>query len=325
MERHPAMNDSLRTLGRHATVDLHLHTTASDGRWTPETLVARAAARGLRVMAIADHDALDSVAPARALAGARGIALVSGVEITTRWDGRQWHLLVYGTESERGPVRDLVAESRARHIAAATEAIARLKGAGYAVPSLDAAIAGRPPLPIYVMDAIIRDDLAPNMLAANRLVSEGLGVPFYIDVPLEAAVAAAHAAGAVAILAHPGRDEGAGILEATRLARMLAVAPLDGLEVHYPTHTLDQVREYADLAARHGLFRSCGSDSHGPNRPRDPLAYHSSLIAPLLTRLGFTFPARRHERPNGEGHFISRLDPADRTDTPPFPARDDTR
>jgi len=319
------MTDSLYVLGRHATVDLHLHTTSSDGRWTPETLVARAAARGLRIMAIADHDALDSVAPARDLAGARGIALVSGVEVTTRWDGRQWHLLVYGADSERGPVHELVAESRARHIAAATEAIARLHAAGYALPSLDAAVAGRPPLPIYVMDALIRDDHAPNMLAANRLVSEGLGVPFYIDVPLEEAVAAAHAAGAVAILAHPGRDEGAGILAAGRLARMLAVAPLDGLEVHYPTHTLDQVREYADVAARHGLLRSCGSDSHGPNRPRDPMAYHSSLIAPLLTRLGFTFPARGRDGATVEGHFLSRLDPADDTDAPLPPAKDDAR
>lgn len=315
-------DNSLFTLGRHATVDLHLHTTVSDGRWTPATLVERAAARGLRVMAIADHDALDSVALARDLAGARGIALVSGVEVTTRWDGRQWHLLVYGADSERGPVHDLVAESRARHIAAATEAIGRLHEAGYALPSLDAAVAGRPPLPIYVMDALIRDDHAPNMLAANRLVSEGLGVPFYIDVPLEEAVAAAHAAGAVAILAHPGRDEGAGVLEADRLTRMLTIAPLDGLEVHYPTHTLDQVREYADLAARHGLLRSCGSDSHGPNRPRDPLAYHSSLIAPLLTRLGFTFPARGHDSATGEGYFISRIDPNDAIPGKP-PAKDD--
>ncbi len=318
-------NTNLFVLGRHATVDLHTHTVASDGRWTPETLVARAAALGLRIMAIADHDALDSVAPARALAGARGIALVSGVEVTTRWDGRQWHVLVYGADSERGPIHDLVAESRARHIAAATEAIARLHEAGYALPSLDAAVAGRPPLPIYVMDALIRDDLAPNMLAANRLVSEELGVPFYIDVPLEATVAAAHAAGAVAILAHPGRDEGAGVLEPARLARMLAVAPLDGLEVHYPTHTLDQVREYADLAARHGLSRSCGSDSHGPNRPRDPLAYHSSLIAPLLTRLGFTFPTQRRERAARAGHFISRIDPDDTTDNSPQSTKDDGR
>ncbi len=284
------MSSPLARFLNNATVDLHLHTTTSDGRWTPATLVARVAERGIRVMAVADHDALDAVEPARALAAARGIALVSGVEVTTRWEGRQWHLLVYGAATAAGPMRDLVDRQRGRHIDAATAAIARLHGRGYAIPSLDAAVGGRPPLPIYVMDALIRDDLAPNMLAANRLVSEELGVPFYIDLPLDEAVVAAHAAGGVAILAHPGRDEGAGILGPDQLVRMLAHTPLDGLEVHYPTHTLQQVREYATLADRHGLLRSCGSDSHGPARPRDPFPFHASLITPLLTRLGFTFP-----------------------------------
>ncbi len=285
------MSTPLATIRANSTVDLHMHTTVSDGRWTPETLVARVASLGIRVMAVADHDALDSVAPARRLAAARGIALVSGVEVTTRWDGRQWHLLVYGAESESGPLRELVDRQRQRHIDAATEALARLGRAGYALPSLDAAVAGRPPLPIYVMDALIRDDHAPNILAANRLVTEELGVPFYIDAPLEEAIAAAHAAGGVAILAHPGRDEGAGILAPERLQRMLRAVPLDGLEVHYPTHTFDQMREYATLADRYGLLRSCGSDSHGPGRPRDPFPYHASLVIPLLERLGFNFAA----------------------------------
>jgi 3',5'-nucleoside bisphosphate phosphatase len=269
-----------------ATIDLHMHTTASDGRWTPETLVARIAALGVAAMAVADHDALDSVAPVAALAAARGIAAISGVEVTTRWDGRQWHLLVYGADAARGPLRELVDRQRQAHIARATEAIERLHRGGYAVPSLAAAVAGRPPLPIYVMDALIRDDLATTMIEANQFVERRLGVPFYIDVPLAEAVAAAHAAGGVAILAHPGRDEGAGILLPERLARMLDHAPIDGLEVHYPTHTPEQVRDYAALADHHGLLRSCGSDSHGPGRPRDPIPYPATLARDLLLRLG---------------------------------------
>lgn len=275
------------TLPASATTDLHMHTTASDGRWTPATLVERVADLGLALIAVADHDALDSVAPATALAAARGIAVVSGVEVTTRWDGRQWHLLVYGADAARGPLRALVDRQRRAHIERAEEAIARLARGGFAVPSLAAAVAGRPPLPIYVMDALIRDGLAETILAANQFVEHRLGVPFYIDVPLDEAVAAAHAAGGVAILAHPGRDEGAGILAPDRLARLLAHAPLDGLEVHYPTHTPAQVAEYAALADRHGLLHSCGSDSHGPGRPRDPRPYPATLVAPLLARLGF--------------------------------------
>jgi len=276
-----------------ATIDLHMHTTVSDGRWTPETLVARIAALGIAVMAVADHDALDAVAPVAALAATHGIALVSGVEVTTRWDDRQWHLLVYGADAARGALRELVDRQRREHIDRASEAIARLQRGGYALPSLDAAVAGRPPLPIYVMDALIRDGLADTMIAANQLVAQRLGVPFYIDIPLAEAVAAAHASGGLAVLAHPGRDEGAGILRPEQLARLLAAAPLDGLEVHYPTHTPAQVAEYAALAERHGLLRSCGSDSHGPGRPRDPLPYPARLAEALLARLGFRLaPAR---------------------------------
>jgi hypothetical protein len=182
----------------------------------------------------------------------------------------------------------MVDRQRQAHIDRANEAVARLHRGGYAVPSLDAAVAGRPPLPIYVMDALIRDDLANTMLEANQFVERRLGVPFYIDVPLDEAVAAAHKAGGLAVLAHPGRDEGAGILRPERLARMLDHAPIDGLEVHYPTHTPEQVVEYAMLADRHGLLRSCGSDSHGPGRPRDPIPYPVALARDLLARLGFT-------------------------------------
>ena len=279
----------MATLRDDAMIDLHMHTTASDGRWTPETLVERIAALGIAVMAVADHDALDSVAPVTALAATRGIAVVSGVEVTTRWDERQWHLLVYGPDAARGPLRELVDRQRQEHIDRANEAIARLLRGGYALPSLEAAVAGRPPLPIYVMDALIRDGLADTMLQANQLISQRFGVPFYIDVPLAEAVAAAHASGGLAILAHPGRDEGAGILRPEQLARMLAYAPLDGLEIHYPTHTPAQVAEYAALADQHGLLRSCGSDSHGPGRPRDPLPYPARQAEALLTRLGFHF------------------------------------
>ncbi len=279
------MPDTDLTIPADATLDLHMHTRASDGRWTPETLVERVAALGLRGMAVADHDALDSVGPVTGLAARRGIATISGVEVTTRWDGRQWHLLVYGADTAAGPLRALVDEQRRRQIEAAEAAIAALPARGYAVPSLAEVIGGRPPLPIYVMNALIRDGLADSHLGANRFVAERLGIPFYIDVPLGEAVEAAHASGGQAILAHPGRAEPEA-LTAERLARLLDAAPIDGLEVYYPTHTPEQTALYAGLADRHGLVRSCGSDSHGPGWPRDPIPYPAASVAPLLERCG---------------------------------------
>lgn len=279
------MRDATVTLPPDATLDLHTHTRVSDGRWTPETLVERAAALGLRALAVADHDAIDSVAPVAALAARRGIATIPAVEVTTRWDGRQWHLLVYGAELAGGAFRALVDEQRRRHTEAAERAIAALEARGYALPALGDALGGRPPLPIYVMSALMRDGFAATILAANQFVTERLGVPFYIDVPLREAVAAAHAAGGQAILAHPGRFEPEP-LAADRLARLLDEAPVDGLEVYYPTHTPEQVALYEDVTARHALLRSCGSDSHGPGWPRDPIAYPVGQVAPLLARCG---------------------------------------
>ncbi|MGN6562876.1 MAG: PHP domain-containing protein [Thermomicrobiales bacterium] len=275
-----------------AAVDLHMHTRVSDGRWTPETLVARVAELGLGVMAIADHDALDSVVPGRALAAARGITLVSGVEVTTRWDGRQWHLLVYGADPEHGQLHDLVARQRQRHIDRANEAIARARQRGYELPALDEIIGGRPPLPIYVMNAVIRAGYATSHLTANQFVANTLGVPFYIDVPIQEAVAAAHASHALAIVAHPGRREDPDPMTAERLPRLLAETPIDGLEAYYPTHTPEQVAAYAALAERYDLLCSCGSDSHGPDWPRDPIAYPVDRAAPLLARLGVTTSVR---------------------------------
>lgn len=279
------------TIPASATLDLHLHTRASDGDWTPETLVARAAALGLRVMAVADHDAIDSVEAATALAAARGIVVLPAAEMTTRWDGRQWHLLVYNADLRASPFRALVDRQRQRHIERAEQAIAALRAAGYAVPSLSDVVGGRPPLPIYVMMALVRDGLAANILRANHFVRDQLGIPFYVDLPLEETVAAARASGGVTVLAHPGRADEYEPLDEARLHRLLAAAPVDGLEVDYPTHTPEQVAFYRDLAARYDLLCSSGSDSHGPNRPRDPVPYPAAAVAALLERCGLRLEA----------------------------------
>lgn len=267
-----------------STVDLHLHTRASDGRWTPATLVERVADLGIGIVAVADHDSLDSIAEVTTLATARGIDVITGVEVTTRWDRRQWHLLVYGASLTGTPLRALVDAQRRRHIVAAEQAIAALRREGYHLPSLDEAVGGRPPLPIYVMSALLRDGVVESILAANQFVTNRLGIPFYIDVPLREAVDAAHASGGLAVLAHPGRLEPEP-LDEERLARMLREAPLDGLEVYYPTHTPAQLALYQRLADAHGLLRSCGSDSHGPDWPRDPIPYPASSVVPLLARV----------------------------------------
>lgn len=265
-------------------VDLHLHTRASDGAWTPASLVEQVAAAGIGVMAVADHDTIASVAEVTAVATRCGVTVVPAVELTARWDGRQWHALIYGAEFTGSPLRELIDDLRGREVRAATQAIAALRSGGIDVPSLDAVVDGREPLPIYVMSALMRDGFARTHLAANQFVTSRLGIPFYFDVSLASAVAAAHASGGVVILAHPGRPEPEPLTE-ERLGRVLRDVPVDGLEVYYPTHSAGQTAFYARLAARHGLLSSCGSDSHGPRRPRNPIPYPAATVSALLKRL----------------------------------------
>lgn len=266
------------------TVDLHLHTRASDGGWTPEALVERVGAAGIGIMAVADHDTIGAVAEVTALATPRGIVVVPAVELTTRWDGRQWHTLIYGAEFVGTSLGHLVDDLHLRQVRAAREAIAALREARLEVPSLREVIDDREPLPIYVMTALIRDGYARSHVAANRFVEQRLGLHFYFDVPLASAVDAAHAAGGVVVLAHPGRSEREPLSE-ERLGRLLQYAPVDGLEAYYPTHTPEQTVRYRALARSFGLLCSCGSDSHGPGQPRDPIPYPAGDIAALLTRL----------------------------------------
>lgn len=276
-----------------SAVDLHLHTRASDGGWAPEALAERVVAAGIGVMAVADHDTFAAVGPVTASAAAYGVVVVPAVELTTSWDGRQWHLLVYGAEFDGTRLGRLIEDLRRRQVDAAWQAIAALRAGGFDVPSLEGVIDGREPLPIYVMSALMRDKYAASHLAANEFVTRRLGIPFYFDVPLASAVDAAHAAGGVAVLAHPGRFEPEP-LAAERLARLLDHAPIDGLEVYYPTHTTEQTAYYEELVRHHGLVASCGSDSHGPGRPRDPIAYPPEQAATLLELVGF--PADGGER-----------------------------
>jgi predicted metal-dependent phosphoesterase TrpH len=106
------------------------------------------------------------------------------------------------------------------------------------------------------------------------------------SAPIERVVDAAHASGAVALLAHPGR--GGGEIQdypPDLLDALLDEVALDGIEAYYPLHTAVQVESFERVAIRRGLLVSCGSDSHGP-RQRLPCAYQASIVRGLLERLG---------------------------------------
>lgn len=278
-----------RNLSPEAAVDLHLHTRASDGGWTPETLITYLREHQFQVAAVADHDTMASVPAARSIGEDAGIDIVPAVEMTTRWEDRHVHCLIYGIYSERPEARvfmELLAEQQHQLDVTARRIVDLLERNGRRVPSLAEVADGRPLKPYLVYFAMIKDGHGRDPRTAHNIV-KGLGEPGLVDVPLDQTVAAAHEAGALAVVAHPGRDDGWGILKADKLDRMRTTIPIDGIEAHYRSYKDDEVAMYRGYAAEHDILASAGSDSHRPGYPVDPIPYHAAWIAPLLRQLGY--------------------------------------
>ena len=269
-------------------VDLHMHTTYSDGHWSPSALFDHLAAEGFRLVAVTDHDRTETMAEMQALGAARGIWVVTGVEMTTNWEGNIAHLLCYGwraggqlAEVARGAYEGQLANTRAVY--------AELVRRGHTFPRQGEVLADKGGAVTHPLDnvaLVMAHGYAPDRRAAIALCAEcGHRT---ISTPLAQAIAAAHADGGIAILAHPGRGESDAFAsyDAARLDAMRAQAlVLDGIEVYYPTYTTEQRQMYEAYARDAGWLMSSGSDSHGP-RQRYPIPYPAQGIAPLLQRLG---------------------------------------
>ena len=244
-------------------IDLHLHTTASDGLLTPAVLVTRAAAVGLSVISVTDHDTVAGLSEAADAAARLSLRLVSGIEITAVEKGRDVHILGYFFQADSGVLAQFLREQRRDRLRRVREMIARLQELGCGIeqePLLARAAEGsrsigRP----AIADALIAAGHASDRNDAfARLI--GRGRPAFVPRhgPGGAAVIQViHAAGGLASLAHPG------VLGADELIPALAAAGLDALEVWHSDHSPQQQEHYGDLAARLGLARSGGSDFHG--------------------------------------------------------------
>ncbi len=277
-------------LGPDDAVDLHLHTLASDGAWTPDGLIDHLVGAGIKVAAVCDHDTQRSVLEVIRLGRERGVWVVPGVEVTTRWSNRQWHLLVYGVAPDRSdtasePFRALLAEQDAELQRLAEDARQRVEASARPIPSLPDVLAGRPMWPFHVLSALIKDGHCRGLKDAAELVV-ALGGNFTTDLPLARVVHAAHRAGGICVVAHPGRADAGSLMLEADLDAMLAEIPIDGLEAHYRSYTDQQTALYRRLAAERGLLVSCGSDSHAPKTPVDPRPWRAAWCAALLGRLG---------------------------------------
>jgi 3',5'-nucleoside bisphosphate phosphatase len=245
-------------------IDLHMHTTASDGRCTPEELVERAAGVGITVMSVTDHDTLAGVAPAAAAAARRGLTVVPGIEITSVHSGKDVHVLAYFVSDTTPGLSELLSNQRRLRVERALEIAARLAKLGAAIDAdaLVAAASGaggkslaRPQIAQALMAA---DHVATVAEAFDRYLAEGgpAYVPHRGASPAEVVEIVARG-GAIASLAHPGyrqRDE---------IIPELIDAGLAAIEAYHSSHDDALQAHYLALAARHGLAVTGGSDYHG--------------------------------------------------------------
>ncbi len=273
-------------------VDLHLHTSWSDGRWSPSQVVEEAAARGLAAISITDHDVLDGLAEAAETAAGLGVELLTGVELTADWVGRTVHVLGYGIDPDSLALR--VALERGRRLMA--EHVERVLGAVRAAgESLAAAdlekyraryAAGASLVLAMVERGVLRR--ARNAAALLRLASQEPRAYTAAE-----AIALIHEAGGIASLAHPAkirRDKP--LLEAADLAPLVA-AGLNGLEVWQIVHREPQRHHYAMVAGELGLLETGGSDCHGPRTGRGPRIGSQQVPYGVYERLSGVLLARR--------------------------------
>jgi predicted metal-dependent phosphoesterase TrpH len=252
---------------RDPLIDLHTHTLVSDGGDRPEELVAVAAAAGVEVLAVTDHDTVAGVAEARAAGRRHGVEVLAGCEISASVGDRVVHVLLYGEgllEPDLADAVEAARRGRDERNRAIGERLAALTGVGHA----DAvAVAGDSVLSrAHFARALVAAGAVADVAEAfDRYLSSGR--PAYVPAPTVSAsdaVALAAKAGGVAILAHPGRLAPA---ERDRVLDQALEAGVEGIEVWHSQHDPELRRSLATLAERRGLLATGGSDYHGRHKP----------------------------------------------------------
>ena len=249
-------------MARPTRIDLHTHSRASDGQYAAEEVARRAAAAGVGVWGLCDHDTVAGL-PAAAVAAARlGIRFVPGIELSAFLDRHEIHLLGHFIDPVHESLRrfeDFLADHRRERMANIVE---KLAGLGIRIRVEDIVkhsggkTLGRP----HVARAIVEAGAAATMREAfDRYIGEGQ--PAYVGryrLEVSEAVALVRGAGGTVTVAHPGVSG----LERGEIARM-RVAGVDGLEVHHPDHEPSRREKYLRIAESLDLVPTSGSDYHG--------------------------------------------------------------
>lgn len=252
------------------SIDLHVHTDASDGTLTPEQCVDAAARAGLTALGIVDHDTMGGLARAAAAAEGR-LTFIPGVEISTQAGNAEMHILGYLIDQDYQPLLDELQHVREERLSRIHRTVARLRELAVNITFDDIVAAcenvtaghcesqaalGRP----HVAAALVRVGAVTSPAEAfSRYLRRGR--PAYIDryrAQPDRAIQLIREAGGLAVLAHPG------LMHRDSIIPSLVELGLGGLEAYHTAHSPTDTKRYLDSADRLGLLVTGGTDSHGP-------------------------------------------------------------
>ncbi len=266
-------------------IDLHVHTTASDGRFSPEEIVHKAAGLDLSAIAICDHDTIDGIAPALAAAKAfPQLKVIPGVEVSTLAPGNEVHVLGYFIDCADPDLKTTLNGLRNSRLERAKAIIAKLKDLGIAIDwqrvqeLADGGSIGRPHIARVMLE---KGYIASFKEAFDRYI--GLGGPAYVERhkinPAEA-VALIAQAGGLPVLAHPLT-----VNEPEVMIAALKKAGLVGVEVYYNDYDETKRDNLARLAKKYNLIATGGSDYHGIDDSAETMMGNAGVPLESLERL----------------------------------------
>lgn len=264
-------------------IDLHIHTTASDGAYTPTEVVEEAKRLGFTAIAITDHDTMDGVSEALERGKELGVEVVPGIELNTDYDDREIHILGYYADYTNQEFQTALEELRDSRVNRVRKIVEKLNNLGIIISyervreiAGEGAI-GRPHIARAILEAGYATDWSEVF---DKYI--GRNCPAYVPrtklTPFSA-VELILQAGGVPVLAHPGLND------LDEIIRGLAEAGLQGIEVYHFDHTAEDIAHYCEVAEEHELFLTGGSDCHGPGMKSGVRLGQVRLPETLLNRL----------------------------------------
>jgi predicted metal-dependent phosphoesterase TrpH len=264
-------------------IDLHTHTTASDGRLTPEELITHAEEAGLCAVAITDHDTVDGIAPARRHAQKIGMPFVPGIEISAEYNATgTMHILGYFIDETTGSFSEALAFLKRARKKRNPLIIQRLNHYGVNITMEDvrqeagSGQIGRP----HFARAIVRKGFAPSIPEAfERYIKKG--APCYVNKERfspQRAIELIRAAGGIPVIAHPKTLNIDFNQEFPRFLGRLKEMGLMGLEAYYYSHSKSEEEYFLGLSRKSSILATGGSDFHGDNKPKVALGKGSGKL-----------------------------------------------